>query len=230
MPEGCSVALLSEDTAPEIERMQLEGLRRMPGWRKMELVGEMWHTVRTLALAGLRARHPNETPAQLRRPAPGRSDARAGVGRAGLRSAGGGGVMLEAELRDQVRVLLLQDEKMEAIKLVRDRMGWKLKQSKEYVDEIERWMQSLPTEKEPVSDPEIRAFVQRGALVQAVKRVRETTGWGLKEAKEYVDSVAEREGRQDGPPLEGSPPSESSSPRIPLLARLFQGRGRKGCE
>ena len=61
------MALLSEDTTPEIERIQLEGLRRMPGWRKMELVSEMWRTVRTLAWAGLRERHPHDSPEQLRR-------------------------------------------------------------------------------------------------------------------------------------------------------------------
>ena len=58
---------LSPDTSPEIERMQIERLRQMPSWRKVELVGDMNETVRTLALAGLRQRHPNEPPAQRRR-------------------------------------------------------------------------------------------------------------------------------------------------------------------
>ena len=59
--------VLSPDTHPEIERMQIERLRQMPSWRKMELVGDMNETVRTLALAGLRQRHPDDTPAQRRR-------------------------------------------------------------------------------------------------------------------------------------------------------------------
>jgi len=58
---------LSPDTHPEIERLQIERLRQMPAWRKLALVGEMNQTVRTLALAGLRQRHPNDTPAQRRR-------------------------------------------------------------------------------------------------------------------------------------------------------------------
>ena len=58
---------LSLDTHPEIERRQIEWLRQMPSWRKMVLVGEMNRTVRTLALAGLRQRHPDESPAQRRR-------------------------------------------------------------------------------------------------------------------------------------------------------------------
>mgnify|MGYP001462546350 CR=1 FL=1 len=55
------------DTSPEIERLQIEGLRQMPVWRKLELVAELNQAVRTLALSGLRQRYPQDTPAQLRR-------------------------------------------------------------------------------------------------------------------------------------------------------------------
>lgn len=58
---------LSLDTPPEIERLQIERLRQMPSWRKMALLGEMNRTVRTLALAGLRQRYPDDSPTQRRR-------------------------------------------------------------------------------------------------------------------------------------------------------------------
>jgi hypothetical protein len=58
---------LSADTSPQIERIQIEGLRQMPVWRKLALVGEMNRAVRELALAGLRQRHPYDTPAQRQR-------------------------------------------------------------------------------------------------------------------------------------------------------------------
>jgi hypothetical protein len=57
----------SSDTAPDIERLQIERLRQMPPWRKMELMVEMCRTVEALALAGLRQRYPNDTPARQRR-------------------------------------------------------------------------------------------------------------------------------------------------------------------
>ena len=62
-----NVATLSPDTAPEIERLQIEGLRQMPPWRKIAMVSSMNHVVRTLAMAGLRHRFPDDSPAQLRR-------------------------------------------------------------------------------------------------------------------------------------------------------------------
>ena len=58
---------LSPDTSPQIERIQIEGLRQMPPWRKLALVGDMNDAVRALALAGLRQRYPDDTPAQRRR-------------------------------------------------------------------------------------------------------------------------------------------------------------------
>jgi len=58
---------LSPDTHPEIESLQIERLRQMPSWRKMALMAGMNQTVRTLALAGLRQRYPDDTPAQRRR-------------------------------------------------------------------------------------------------------------------------------------------------------------------
>lgn len=61
------MATLSPDTHPKIERLQIERLRHIPPWRKVALMAEMSQTVRTLALAGLRQRYPNDTPAQRQR-------------------------------------------------------------------------------------------------------------------------------------------------------------------
>lgn len=41
--------------------------RRMPAWRKVELVDDAIRTGRQLAMIGLRSRHPGESPARLRR-------------------------------------------------------------------------------------------------------------------------------------------------------------------
>jgi len=60
-------ATMSSDTSPEAGRLQVRGLRQMPPWRKLALVGEMNQTVRTLALAGLRQRYPADTSAMRRR-------------------------------------------------------------------------------------------------------------------------------------------------------------------
>ena len=58
---------LSADTPLHIRRIQIELLRQMPTWRKLQLVGEMNLMVRQFALAGLRQRYPNDSPELLQR-------------------------------------------------------------------------------------------------------------------------------------------------------------------
>jgi len=58
---------LFSDTSPKMQRLQIELLRQAPAWRKLQMVGQLNQTVQTLALSGLKQRHPQATPAQLRR-------------------------------------------------------------------------------------------------------------------------------------------------------------------
>lgn len=41
-------------------------------------------------------------------------------------------------------------------------------------------------------DEELKALISQGKKIKAVKRYREVTGIGLKESKEYVDLLVER--------------------------------------
>ncbi|MBC8253472.1 MAG: hypothetical protein H8E35_05530 [Ardenticatenia bacterium] len=47
--------------------MLIDLMRQAPPWRKLEMVGQMNQAVRTLALSGLRQRHPQATQEELRR-------------------------------------------------------------------------------------------------------------------------------------------------------------------
>ncbi len=58
---------LSRDTHPDAERKQIELLRDMPSWRRLELAVQMTQACYSLALAGLRHRHPEASAAELDR-------------------------------------------------------------------------------------------------------------------------------------------------------------------
>ena len=58
---------LSQDTHPDVERMQIELLRQMPPWRRLQLANQMTQACRTLALADLRHHHPEASPDELHR-------------------------------------------------------------------------------------------------------------------------------------------------------------------
>jgi len=95
--------------------------------------------------------------------------------------------MEHLELDEQVRSLLTKGRRIGAVKLVREAMGWGLKQAKDYVDSIEK--AAIAAKAEQLDIDEIRDLLAAGHKVQAVKRVRRATGWGLKKAKDYVDAL-----------------------------------------
>jgi SpoVK/Ycf46/Vps4 family AAA+-type ATPase len=66
-PHEIAHPTLSPDTDPEAEKVQLQIFRNMPLRRKAELIGEAIEASRALSLAGLRARHPEAGPEELRR-------------------------------------------------------------------------------------------------------------------------------------------------------------------
>jgi len=55
------------DTSPAVEELQFKFYREAPVWKKWELVNQLNQTARTLALSGLRERHPQVTPEILQR-------------------------------------------------------------------------------------------------------------------------------------------------------------------
>ena len=61
------MSTLFPDTQPEAEQVLLQMLCQAPAWLKLEMLGKMNETVRTLALSGLRQRHPEATPQELHR-------------------------------------------------------------------------------------------------------------------------------------------------------------------
>jgi hypothetical protein len=57
----------SNDTDAVARRVHLDLMRRAPGWRKLHLADQLHQSLRELAVAGLRARHPGATAGELRR-------------------------------------------------------------------------------------------------------------------------------------------------------------------
>ena len=58
---------LSRDTETSAERAQIEILRALPAWRKLELLADCCETNRTLMLAGLRSRSPDASESEVHR-------------------------------------------------------------------------------------------------------------------------------------------------------------------
>jgi len=61
------MSVLSSDTHPKIEQIQIELIQRMTTWKKFAIVDGLNETVKTLAVSGIKQRHPNATPQQVHR-------------------------------------------------------------------------------------------------------------------------------------------------------------------
>ena len=115
---------------------------------------------------------------------------------------------LDAAAHDfQVLDWLTQGNKLQAIKRVRQLTGIGLKEAKDFVEAIERGEIKVdrpftpPPSAEPIypmlpeqaaNDPQVRDFLAQGQKINAIKRVRELTGLGLKESKDLVDGLEDR--------------------------------------
>jgi len=50
-----------------MEAVQIEFIRRMPSWKKLAMVDDLNETVKTLAMSGIKERHPSATPQEVHR-------------------------------------------------------------------------------------------------------------------------------------------------------------------
>jgi ribosomal protein L7/L12 len=97
---------------------------------------------------------------------------------------------------EEIQDLLARGKKIEAIKRVRAVTGMGLKDAKDYVEALPHAPplgQVVPVGQvqPPTHDveTEARRLLKDGGKIAAIKRVRELTGLGLKEAKDYIDSL-----------------------------------------
>lgn len=112
------------------------------------------------------------------------------------------------DLFREVQDLLRKGSKIEAVKRVRERTGWGLKDSKDPVDAVEAgrqpggaWadgggggLRSETGPSEPSGDVprDVWDLLVAGRKIEAIKRVRERDGCSLKEAKDKVEAVIAR--------------------------------------
>ncbi len=93
---------------------------------------------------------------------------------------------------EEVHRLMLQGQKIQAIKVYRELTGVELKEAKDYVDALESGGPLPAAKPAPIGSgdlAEVHALALQGQKIQAIKLYREITGAGLKEAKDYIDAL-----------------------------------------
>lgn len=99
------------------------------------------------------------------------------------------------EVTQNIKAMLLQGRKIEAIKYLKDNVSMGLKEAKDYVEGL-----TIEDEEKVTREPglnnldvetveEARELLRQGYKMEAIKLIREESGISLKEAKEFVESL-----------------------------------------
>lgn len=99
------------------------------------------------------------------------------------------------EVTQNIKAMLLQGRKIEAIKYLKDNVSMGLKEAKDYVEGL-----TIEDEEKVTREPglnnldaetvdEARELLRQGHKMEAIKFIREESGISLKEAKEFVESL-----------------------------------------
>ncbi len=102
---------------------------------------------------------------------------------------------LPPEVLREVEELIAGGSKLKAVRRVRQATGWAMRQAKAYVATLDETGSPPPPPSDtPAAIPdnlaaEVAASLRNNQKILAVKQVRQATGWGLKESKDYVDAI-----------------------------------------
>jgi len=104
-------------------------------------------------------------------------------------------VGLASDLVVRIRGLLASDQKIEAIRVLREATGIGLAEAREFVEgEATRLIARLGNSNAAEFDQQLLTLLQDGQKIEAIKQHRLRTNSGLKQSKEYVEALATRNG------------------------------------
>ncbi|WP_175490809.1 ribosomal protein L7/L12 [Clostridium gasigenes] len=93
----------------------------------------------------------------------------------------------------ELKNLIEEGKKIKAIKRYRIVTGLGLKEAKDYVDLLSKSNNTVISDAVVENiDVELKNLIKEGKKIKAIKKYRIVTGLGLKEAKDYVDSLSEK--------------------------------------
>ena len=137
--------------------------------------------------------------------------------------------------KQEILSLAQQRSKIEAIKWVRDHSDLGLKEAKDYVENLlvntvensnySTFQNSTDQSNSSIPLQEIHLLIQQGRKIEAIKLVKDASNIGLKEAKDFIDSLTNTS-RSD-PIHQRIPRNTATSAESPTLGIEDQSRKRK---
>lgn len=96
-------------------------------------------------------------------------------------------INVSPEAKQKALLFLSKNQKIAAVKVIKDLSGCGLKEAKDYVDGLEGVQQ--PITKMADLDAALLVILNRGNKLNAIKHYKDATGLGLAESKDYVEKL-----------------------------------------
>ena len=110
-----------------------------------------------------------------------------------LAASGASAVVASTSVRTDALALLGRGDKLEAIKLVRERTGMGLAEAKDYVEELAAGRVAAIDPRRPLEDPRLRQaaaeLVAAGQLDQAMRLIQSASGCSIEAARHAIDQL-----------------------------------------
>jgi ribosomal protein L7/L12 len=141
---------------------------------------------------------------------------------------------INEDVKREIEILLSENRKVEAIKLVMDTTHTHLKEAKDYIDNYKAgnaFQPAGPKSKKDI-DAELLKLLAGGNKLAAVKLYKDATGLGLADSKDYVDQLQQFGFSTIADPLSSPGFSSSSKKRdtqIDDLIKDHNAKTKSGC-
>jgi ribosomal protein L7/L12 len=96
-----------------------------------------------------------------------------------------------SDLNEHICQLMAQGKQMAAIKLVQQQNNWSLQEARFYVQQVAKsasLAEPVARSLSPTVQLQVQQLLDNHQKVTAIKLVRESTGWNLRQAKDYVEN------------------------------------------
>lgn len=97
-------------------------------------------------------------------------------------------INVSPEAKQKALLFLSKNQKLAAVKVIKDLSGCGLKEAKDYVDGLAGVVQQ-PVTKIADLDAELLIILNQGNKLKAIKHYKDATGLGLAESKDYVEKL-----------------------------------------
>lgn len=135
-------------------------------------------------------------------------------------------INLPRDIEATVQLLVLQNRKLEAVKIIKDATGCSLKEAKDFADGFDAGQQTfMPPSSGKQIEETLLFLLGQGKKLEAIKHYKDNTGNGLADSKAYIEDLEQQAIAYQQPPVGQS----KRDTQIDDILRAQKPQNKSGC-